>query len=107
MEGTMSDRTFTNHVLPSPWTWLARGTHGAARPARFTRAAAWFGSRDFGGTPCPGAPPRPGLRAMLRSAWHRHRTRRSLAELNAYLLKDIGVTYAEAEAEANKPFWMM
>jgi uncharacterized protein YjiS (DUF1127 family) len=43
---------------------------------------------------------------LLHAAWHRHRTRHCLAELDAYLLKDIGVSYAEAEAEANKPFWV-
>ena len=29
-----------------------------------------------------------------------------MAELDARMLKDIGVSYAEAEAEANKPFWL-
>jgi uncharacterized protein YjiS (DUF1127 family) len=60
-------------------------------------------------------PPRPnrprstpdGVRERLRNAWRRHRTRQCLVELNAYLLKDIGVSFAEAEAEANKPFWML
>jgi uncharacterized protein YjiS (DUF1127 family) len=55
----------------------------------------------------PGTPRRPSLWAMLRAAWRRHRTRRCLAELDARTLKDIGVTYAEAEAEANKPFWIL
>ena len=41
----------------------------------------------------------------LRAAWRRHRSRRCLAGLDAHLLKDIGVGFAEAEAEANKPFW--
>jgi hypothetical protein len=27
------------------------------------------------------------------------------ADLDSHLLKDIGVSFAEAEAEANKPFW--
>lgn len=41
----------------------------------------------------------------LRLAWRRYRSRQRIAELDGYLLKDIGVTFAEAEAEANKPFW--
>ncbi len=30
---------------------------------------------------------------------------RSIAQLDSHMLKDIGVSLAEAEAEANKPFW--
>jgi uncharacterized protein YjiS (DUF1127 family) len=37
--------------------------------------------------------------------WQRHRTRQRIAQLDGSMLKDIGVSYAEAEAEANKPFW--
>jgi uncharacterized protein YjiS (DUF1127 family) len=37
--------------------------------------------------------------------WQRHRSRQRIAELDADLLKDIGVSFTEAEAEANKPFW--
>jgi uncharacterized protein YjiS (DUF1127 family) len=44
------------------------------------------------------------LTAIAR-AWRRQRTRAALAQLDEHLLKDIGVTYAEAENEANKPFW--
>ncbi|HET6183048.1 MAG TPA: DUF1127 domain-containing protein [Acetobacteraceae bacterium] len=55
-------------------------------------------------------PPRPPvmerLGTALRAAWRRYRTRQALAELDGFLLKDIGVTYAEAEHEANKPFWV-
>ena len=43
--------------------------------------------------------------AALRAAWRRHRSRTRIAGLDAHLLKDIGVSYAEAEHEANKPFW--
>ncbi len=43
--------------------------------------------------------------ARLRSAWRRYRTRQRIAELDSHMLKDIGVSFAEAEAEANKPFW--
>ncbi|GGB09835.1 DUF1127 domain-containing protein [Agarivorans gilvus] len=35
----------------------------------------------------------------------RRKTRRTLASLPDYLLKDIGVTRAEAQHEATKPFW--
>ena len=41
----------------------------------------------------------------IRAAWRRYRSRQRIAQLDPQLLKDIGVTYAEAEAEANKPFW--
>jgi len=41
------------------------------------------------------------LRAVLR----RQRSRRRIVALDAHALKDIGVSFAEAEAEANKPFW--
>jgi uncharacterized protein YjiS (DUF1127 family) len=38
--------------------------------------------------------------------WHRRRrSRTALSLLNEHMLKDIGLTYAEAEREANKPFW--
>jgi len=45
------------------------------------------------------------FRAMLRAAWRRYRSRQQIANLDSHLLKDIGVTFAEAEAEANKSFW--
>jgi uncharacterized protein YjiS (DUF1127 family) len=37
--------------------------------------------------------------------WQRHRSRQRIARLDADMLKDIGVSFTEAEAEANKPFW--
>jgi len=43
------------------------------------------------------------LRAVLR----RQRSRRRIGALDAHALKDIGISFAEAEAEANKPFWRM
>jgi len=43
--------------------------------------------------------------ATIRSAWRRYRSRHRIADLDRHLLKDIGITIAEAEAEANKPFW--
>ena len=47
----------------------------------------------------------PTLWDQLRTAWRRHQSRQRIAELNPFLLKDIGVTHAVAEHEANKPFW--
>lgn len=43
--------------------------------------------------------------AAVRSAWRRYRSRQRITKLDQHLLKDIGVSTAEAEAEANKPFW--
>lgn len=57
--------------------------------------------------PYRAAPARANLWTVLRAAWRRQRTRQSLAELDAYLLRDIGISYAEAEAEVNKPFWVV
>lgn len=54
--------------------------------------------------PAPRGLPR--LRSMLNTAWRRHRSRQYLVGMNAYLLKDIGISFTEAEAEANKPFWI-
>ena len=65
----------------------------------------WFG-RQGGAAGGPGAAPRAGLWVVLHEAWRRHRTRQCLLEQDGYLLKDIGVGYAEAEAEGNKPFWV-
>jgi uncharacterized protein YjiS (DUF1127 family) len=48
----------------------------------------------------------PAMAGAIRTALRRRRTRRSIAGLDRFLLKDIGVGYAEAEAEANKPFWI-
>ena len=50
-------------------------------------------------------PKAPGWRRSLAVAWRRQRSRRRIAHLDAHALKDIGVSYAEAEAEANRPFW--
>lgn len=39
-------------------------------------------------------------------AWgNRRRTRADLRALDSHLLKDIGLNWAEARAEAEKPFW--
>jgi len=45
------------------------------------------------------------LWAFLVAAYRRHRSRQLLARMDGHMLKDIGVTFAEAEHEANKPFW--
>ena len=50
-------------------------------------------------------PRAPGPWAMIVAAYRRHRSRAALARLDAYMLKDVGVSFAEAEHEANKPFW--
>jgi uncharacterized protein YjiS (DUF1127 family) len=53
--------------------------------------------------------PKPQMRGKimvwLDEAVRRHRSRQSISGLNAWMLKDIGVSFAEAEFEANKPFW--
>ncbi len=49
-------------------------------------------------------PPLPSW-STIRAAWWRYRTRQRIADLDHHLLKDIGVTFADAEAEADKPFW--
>jgi uncharacterized protein YjiS (DUF1127 family) len=41
----------------------------------------------------------------MRASWRRYRSRQNIAQLDSHMLKDIGVSFAEAEAEANKPFW--
>jgi uncharacterized protein YjiS (DUF1127 family) len=62
------------------------------------------------------AHPEGGLRSALRSsvirmveaflAWHdRARERRALMELSDHMLRDIGISRAEAHGEAAKPFW--
>jgi uncharacterized protein YjiS (DUF1127 family) len=47
------------------------------------------------------------LRARIRAAWRRYRSRQRIADLDRHLLKDIGVSFAEAETEANKSFWQV
>ncbi|MCU0827522.1 MAG: DUF1127 domain-containing protein [Tabrizicola sp.] len=52
---------------------------------------------------------RPGLVARLNTAivevLTRRRDRRILAQLDAHLLRDIGLSQDEARTEAAKPFW--
>jgi uncharacterized protein YjiS (DUF1127 family) len=58
----------------------------------------------------PGRPPkgrhRSWVLAWMREAWRRHRSRVYLSELDDHMLKDIGISRAEAECEANKLFWL-
>jgi uncharacterized protein YjiS (DUF1127 family) len=48
---------------------------------------------------------RPGLLATLERWAERHRQRRALLELNEPMLKDIGLSAADAWEEGRKPFW--
>lgn len=41
----------------------------------------------------------------LVHAWGRQRQRQALAQLDERLLRDIGVSRAQARAESEKPFW--
>ncbi|WGF89977.1 DUF1127 domain-containing protein [Marinivivus vitaminiproducens] len=41
----------------------------------------------------------------LLVAMDRYRQRRTLAELDEHMLKDIGISRSEADQEAAKPFW--
>jgi uncharacterized protein YjiS (DUF1127 family) len=43
--------------------------------------------------------------APLRTWYQRRCSRILLSQLDDRLLKDIGLTYTQAEHEANKPFW--
>jgi uncharacterized protein YjiS (DUF1127 family) len=59
-------------------------------------------------TPRNGTPQR-GLFAEAVGAvlsWQRrHRARASLARLDAHMLRDIGLSLGDAQAEISKPFW--
>ncbi|MGH8543773.1 MAG: DUF1127 domain-containing protein [Gammaproteobacteria bacterium] len=66
--------------------------------------------------PARGAPTAPGLWRAIRSwaaraldrlrRWREvTRERRTLLALSDHMLKDIGITRAEAEREASRPFW--
>lgn len=52
-------------------------------------------------------PHQPSLLARMRAAWRRRRSRVVLSQLDDFMLKDIGLTRADAEHEANKPFWQL
>lgn len=55
--------------------------------------------------PQPRRNPGPSLRQRAAAMSRRYRTRQHIAALDAAMLKDIGVSFSDAEAEANKPFW--
>ncbi|MFM9270383.1 DUF1127 domain-containing protein [Halomonas elongata] len=44
-------------------------------------------------------------RLAWQRQWQRHHTRRRLRDLDARLLDDVGISAAQAEREARKPFW--
>ena len=44
--------------------------------------------------------------ARIAEAWQRRRSRVYLPLLDDRMLKDIGITRAEADREAGKPFWL-
>jgi len=106
----MSDCAFT--VAISPATCFPRPEigHCFARMNAVEPRGPWPNFRGIPprtpGVPHAGVPGRASLWAMVRAAWRRQWTRRCLARLDAHALKDIGVSYAEAEAEVNKPFWV-
>jgi len=98
----MSDRIVRGFAPPlPPFKGPRNGRANQSSPRRMPRWPAFGGpSRHL----AAGFSAR--MRGMLVEAWRRHRTRRCLAGMSSYLLKDIGISYAEAEAEANKPFWV-
>ncbi len=53
----------------------------------------------------PGVSPKIGWTAWLRTVARRRRERVALAELNDFMLRDIGITRCDALREANKPCW--
>ena len=50
-------------------------------------------------------PTRSSWLALVRTWYQRRRSRILLSQFDDRLLKDVGLTYYEAEHEANKPFW--
>ncbi|WMC12312.1 DUF1127 domain-containing protein [Oceanimonas pelagia] len=65
-------------------------THCSSRPATLARGTTQRST---------------GLLATLGLWLHRSRSRRELAELPPYLLKDIGLNEADRFQEVSKPFW--
>jgi uncharacterized protein YjiS (DUF1127 family) len=79
------------------------GPKGAKRPRAWGKLVGPL----FGGRPGHAAARQAHrVAALLHRAWRRRRSRNCLARMDGYMLKDIGLTYAEAEAELNKPFWI-
>ncbi|MBW4091891.1 MAG: DUF1127 domain-containing protein [Proteobacteria bacterium] len=73
---------------PAPRGWPSRG---------------W--TPEFARPDVPAPPERRALRSTPRDFRHRSRSRTELTRMGAHILPDIGVTFAEAEHAANKPFW--
>lgn len=71
------------------------------------QVALTMGTRAVAGAPRQWVMTRHGRHfGRLLACWiQRYRQRRALARLDERLLRDIGVTRAEAAAEAAKPFW--
>ena len=46
-----------------------------------------------------------GLDGYITRFWRAHDTRRQLAELDAHLLRDIGITALDAQLEASRKPW--
>ncbi|HEU0202180.1 MAG TPA: DUF1127 domain-containing protein [Burkholderiaceae bacterium] len=66
----------------------------AARPAAYASGSTWWIMRGVAG-----------LVATLRIWWERSSARAQLRQMDDYRLADIGLSRAEAQAEAAKPFW--
>ena len=69
------------------------------------RSSDWYGNR-MGRPVRRRAQDRLGRVAAALRVWReRRRSRAELARLDAHMLRDIGVTRAEAAFEFDKPFW--
>lgn len=80
-------------------TSLWQGIAGRESPFAKKRAGNPFGrQRAWGGALAATA-------ELLRAWSARARERRSLAGLNDDLLRDLGISRADADAESRKPFW--
>jgi uncharacterized protein YjiS (DUF1127 family) len=62
-------------------------------------------SPTFTRSASPARQPARGLLATLESWAERHRQRRALLGLSDSMLKDVGISYADAWQEGRKPFW--
>jgi uncharacterized protein YjiS (DUF1127 family) len=67
-------------------------------PALYPLALAWFAARQLGWWLARGAD-------QALAGAERARQRRQLAELDDYMLRDIGLTRADVASEISKSFW--